>query len=104
MVSTARDRACWAECGPKDMEEVGSCRPIRLLGGPAQGVGVMGVGQDVSVEHVDKLAVLVLGELPVSGAFGLGVVHGPKTDPVVAGVCADPARILSAPVGQGIGL
>ena len=44
------------------------------------------------------------GELPVSGAFGLGVVHGPKTDPVVAGVCADPARILSAPVGQGIGL
>jgi hypothetical protein len=64
----------------------------------------MGVGQDVSVEHVDKLAVLVLGELPVSGAFGLGVVHGPKTDPVVAGVRADPARILSAPVGQGIGL
>jgi hypothetical protein len=65
---------------------------------------VMGVGQDVPVEYVDGLAILVVGELPVGGAFGLGVVHGPETDAVVARIGADPAGLLLPPVGQGIRL
>ena len=63
---------------------------------------MIGVGQDVSVQHVDELAVLVVGELPVGGPFGLGVAHRLEADTAVAGVGADPVGFLLAPVGQGI--
>jgi hypothetical protein len=102
-VSTSRDPACWAECGSEGLKEVEAGVPSACWGGPVQGVGVMGVGQDVPVEYVDELAILVVGELPVCGTFGLGVVHGPETDPVVARIGADPAGLLPTPVGQGIG-
>ena len=76
--------------------------PFAGWGGPVQGVGTMGAGEDIPVQHVDQLAVLVISEFPVSGAFSLRVVNRLEADPVVTRISADPAGFLLAPIGQGI--
>ena len=48
---------------------------------------------------MDQLAILVISEFPVCGAFSLRVVHRLETDPVVTRIATDPAGFLLAPIG-----
>jgi hypothetical protein len=48
---------------------------------------------------MDQLAILVISEFPVCGAFSLRVVHRLETDPVVTRIGTDPAGFLLAPIG-----
>src|SRR6266446_4367201 len=70
-VSSSR-LAHWAEGRSEVLEEVEASAPRAFWGGPVQSVGVMGVDQDVPVQHMGEMAVGVGGELPVCGLLGLG--------------------------------
>jgi hypothetical protein len=95
-------------CGPervgKGLEEVVAGAPFACGGGPVQGVGTVGAGEDIPVQNMDQLAILVISEFPVSGTFSLRVVHRQEADPVVTRIRADPAGFLLAPIGQRIWL
>src|SRR5689334_20913448 len=95
---------CRAEGSGEGPEVVVARLPFAGRGGPVQGVRMMGVGQDVAVEYLGELAVVVVGELPVGCPFGLGVVHRPEADPVIARKRTDAGGFLLPPVGQRVGL